>query len=135
MKKAKMLSKLKKMTGPTRLPVEEKPVLMKGQIAANVLNIRAKASTDSDVVGKLKKNDIVEIIGIGEQWYEIHHNDGNAFVFAKFVEPLLKTGRVNANKLNIRSLPNLDAEKIGLLTADKKIIIVDEIDGWYKNKI
>jgi hypothetical protein len=134
MKKAKMLSKLKKMTGPTRLPVEEKPVLMKGQIAANVLNIRAKASTDSDVVGKLKKNDIVEIIGIGEQWYEIHHNDGNAFVFAKFVEPLLKTGRVNANKLNIRSLPNLDAEKIGLLTADKKIIIVDEIDGWYKIK-
>jgi hypothetical protein len=134
MKKAKMLSKLKKMTGPTRLPVEEKPVLMKGQIAANVLNIRAKASTDSDVVGKLKKNDIVEIIGIGEQWYEIHHNDGNAFVFAKFVEPLLKTGRVNANKLNIRSLPNLDAEKLGLLTADKKIIIVDEIDGWYKIK-
>ena len=39
MKKAKMLSKLRKMTGPTRRPVEEKPLLMKGQIIANKLNI------------------------------------------------------------------------------------------------
>ncbi|NJO92907.1 MAG: SH3 domain-containing protein [Chloroflexia bacterium] len=71
MKKAKMLTKLKNMSGPTRLPIEEKPLLMKGQITANLLNIRAKASTDSDVVGKLQKNDVVEIIGIGEKWYEI----------------------------------------------------------------
>jgi len=134
MKKAKMLSKLKKMTGPTRLPVEEKPLLMKGQIIANALNIRSKASTDSDVVGKLKKNDIVEIISIGKKWYEIHYNNGNAFVFAKFVKPLLKSGVVNANLLNIRSLPNKDSEKIGRLTKDKKVIIVDEIDGWYKIK-
>lgn len=134
MKKAKMLSKLKKMTGPTRLPVEEKPVLMKGQIDANVLNIRSKASTDSDVLGKLKRNDIVEIIGIGEKWYEIHYNNGSAFVFAKYIKPLLKSGRVNANLLNIRSLPNLDAEKLGRLTKDKKVIIVDEIDCWYKIK-
>jgi hypothetical protein len=134
MKKAKMLSKLKKMTGPTRMPVEEKPLLMKGQIIANVLNIRSKATTDSDVVGKLKKNDIVEIIGIGEKWFEIQYNNDNAFVFAKFVQPLLKSGKVNANLLNIRSLPNLDSEKLGRLTRDKKVIIVDEIDGWYKIK-
>ena len=97
MKKAKMLSKLKKMTGPTRLPVEEKPILMKGQIIANVLNIRSSASTEGDVVGKLKKNDVVDIISIGENWYEIHYNNANAFVFAKFVKPLLKSGIVNAN--------------------------------------
>ena len=129
-----MLSKLKKMTGPTRLPVEEKPILMKGQIIANVLNIRSSASTEGDVVGKLKKNDVVDIISIGENWYEIHYNNANAFVFAKFVKPLLKSGIVNANLLNIRSLPNKDSEKIGRLTKDNKVIIVDEIDGWYKIK-
>lgn len=129
-----MITKLSRMTGPTRMPIEEKPVLMKGQIIANVLNIRSKATTNSDVLGKLKKDDIVEIVSIGDKWFEIHFNNGSAFVFAKFVKPLIKSGSVNANLLNIRSLPNKDSEKIGRLTRDKKVIIVDEIDGWYKIK-
>jgi len=134
MKKAKMLTKLKEMSGPTRKPVEEKPVLMKGKVNANVLNIRSQPSTDSDVVGKLGKDDIVEIIGIETDWYEIHYNNASAYVFAKFIEEMLKSGVINANLLNIRSLPNKDSEVIGRLTKDNKVIIVDEIDGWYKIK-
>lgn len=129
-----MLTKLKEMSGPTRKPVEEKPVLMKGKVNANVLNIRSQPSTDSDVVGKLGKDDIVEIIGIETDWYEIHYNNASAYVFAKFIEEMLKSGVINANLLNIRSLPNKDSEVIGRLTKDNKVIIVDEIDGWYKIK-
>lgn len=134
MKKAKMLTKLKEMSEPTRRPIEEKPLLMKGRVNANLLNIRSEPNTNCDVVGKLKRDDMVEIIGIEDDWYEIHHNNSSAFVFAKFIEELVKSGVINANLLNVRALPNRDAEKLGRLTRDNKVIIVDEIDGWYKIK-
>ncbi len=134
MKTVKMISKLRKMNAPTRLPIEQKKVLMRGQIIANKLNIRDAASTKSNVVGKLRKNDIVEILDIGDKWYEIKYANGSAFVFAKFVKPLLKSGTVNANLLNIRSLPNKDSEKIGRLKRNNKVIIIEEVDSWYKIK-
>ncbi len=129
-----MLSKLRKMTVPTRLPVEQKEIIMKGQVIANKLNIREKASTKSNVVGRLVKNNIVQIVDIGEKWYEILYANGTAFVYAKFVKPLLKSGWVNANLLNIRSLPNKNSEKIGRLKRNNKVIILEEVDSWYKIK-
>lgn len=129
-----MLAKLRKMTAPLGMPVKEKQILMRGQIIANKLNVRAEASTKSDVVGKLSKNNIVQIVDIGDKWYEILYNTERAFVFAKFVKPLLKSGTVNANLLNIRSLPNRDSEKIGRLKRNNKVIIIEEVDGWYKIK-
>lgn len=129
-----MISKLKKTVGKTRQPVEEKPIIMKGKVNANVLNIRNKSDESGDVVGKLKKDDIVEIIGIEDAWYEIKFNDSSAFVFAKFIEEIIKSGSVTANLLNVRSLPNQDSEVVGQLTKDKNVIIVDEIESWYRIK-
>ena len=107
MKKAKMLTRLKRMTGVVRQPVdkkteekkvtEEKTLIMKGKITAKVLNVRSDASLDSEVLGKLKKNDLVEIVGIEEKWYEIQFSDSSAFVSAKFVNPLIKSGVVTVN--------------------------------------
>ncbi len=107
---------------------------MKGKVNANLLNIRAQASLSSDVIGKLKKDDLVEIIKLQGDWYEIKYQDSNAFVAAKFIVEMVKTGVVNANLLNIRSLPNKDSEKISRLTKDMEVTIVDELDGWYKIK-
>jgi hypothetical protein len=107
---------------------------MKGKVIANVLNIRNQASKEGDIVGKLTKDDLVEIISLKDSWYEIKFKDSIAFVFAEFIEELVKIGIVNANLLNIRNLPNKDSEKIDRLTKDAEVIIVDEIDGWYKIK-
>ena len=127
------------MTGPVRQPVErkedvEKPVLMKGKVIANVLNVRSDSSLNSDVIGKLKRNELVEVIGIEENWYEIHFNESSVFVSANFIKPIIKSGRVNANILNVRSLPNRESDVIGKLKRDKKIIIVDELEGWHRIK-
>ena len=107
---------------------------MKGKINANLLNIRSKASLSSDVIGKLKKDDVVEIVSLQGEWYEIKNQDATAFVAAKFVTELVKTGVVTANLLNIRSLPNLDAAKLDTLKKDQEITIVDEMDKWYQIK-
>jgi SH3-like domain-containing protein len=107
---------------------------MKGKVNANLLNIRSQPSTTSDVIGKLKKDDVIEIVQLQGEWYEIKYQDSSAFVAAKFIVEMVQTGAVNANLLNIRSLPNMDAEKIGQLTKDQQIAIVDTMDQWYKIK-
>jgi hypothetical protein len=131
---ADMLSGPKDIGESTRKPVEEKLVIMKGKVIANVLNIRAQPSKGADVIGKLAKNNQVDILGLNDGWYEIKFKDSNAFVVAEFVEELMKTGVVNSNLLNIRNLPNKDAEKIDQISKGKEVTIVDEIDGWFKIK-
>ena len=143
MKKAKMLGRLKRMTGPVRQvaksvdkkeQAEEKSLIMKGRIQAKVLNVRSSSSLKSEVVGKLKKNDIVEIVSILDKWYEIQYNDSYAFVSAKFVKPLIKSGVVLAKILNVRSLPNSNSDVIGKLKKDKSVIVVDQLEGWLRIK-
>jgi hypothetical protein len=107
---------------------------MKGKVNANLLNIREKASLESDVIGKLKRDDIVEIVKSHGDWYEIKHLDSSAFVAAKFIMEMVKIGTVNANLLNIRSLPSKEADKLALLKRDQQVVIVDVLDGWYKIK-
>ncbi len=143
MKKSKMLIKLKRMGDSGRRIVarrkreekpEEKIVLMKGKVTAKVLNVRDKDSLNSNVIGKLKKDETVEIIGIDDDWFEILFNESSAFVSAKYINPLIKSGIVTAKLLNVRSLPNLESEVIGKLKKDKKVIIVDELNNWYRIK-
>ncbi|MCF6243177.1 MAG: N-acetylmuramidase domain-containing protein [Bacteroidales bacterium] len=142
MKKSKMLIKLKRMTGPGRRVVgrkrkeepQEKQIIMKGKVTAKVLNVRDEMSLDSNVIGKLNKNEIVEIIGIEDDWFEILFNDASAFVASKFINPLIKTGVVTAKLLNVRSLPNIESEVVGKLKKDKKVILLDELNNWYRIK-
>lgn len=47
-----------------------------------LLNIRADASIDSPVVGKLKKGDIVEVGELKDGFYKIN----NGWVMAKFIK-------------------------------------------------
>ncbi len=138
-----MLIKLKRMTGPGRRVLigrkrkeepDEKQVIMKGKVTARVLNVRDDRSLNSNVIGKYNKNEIVEIIGIEDNWYEILFNDASAFVSAKYINPLIKKGIVTAKLLNVRSLPNIEAEVVGKLKKDKKVIVVDELDNWLRIK-
>jgi len=108
---------------------------MKGKVNANLLNIRSLPNTTSDVIGKLKKDDIVEINSLQGDWYEIKLQDSKAYVAAKFIVEMTKIGVVNANLLNIRSLPNLEAGKLDTLKKDEEVTIVEDIDKWYKIKL
>jgi len=140
MKKAKMLTRLRRMTGRVRQVRKtsksdvEKTLIMRGKVSAKVLNVRSTSSLDAEVIGKLKKSEIVEIVGIEEKWYEIQFNESYGFVSAKFINPQIKSGTVVANLLNVRSLPNKESDVVGKLKKDKKVIVVDILEGWLRIK-
>ena len=63
---------------------------LKGLVTAGVLNIRETAATDGTVLGKLKKNDKVDIIQKIEDWYKIRFENKAAFVASKYISPILE---------------------------------------------
>lgn len=56
-----------------------------GVITANVLNVRAQPNTNSAIVGKLYKNNPVNILQEMQEWLRVKFENREAFVYKKYV--------------------------------------------------
>ena len=58
-----------------------------GTVTSDELNVRSAASTNSNSMGKLHKNDIVSILEEeNDEWYKIDYDDNIGFVYKEYVE-------------------------------------------------
>ena len=61
-------------------------------IQSGSLNVRAQSNTSSEVIGKVYKDDIVQILGQSGAWYQVTTQDGvQGYVSAAYVEVLNET--------------------------------------------
>ena len=61
-------------------------------IQSGSLNVRAQGNTSSEVIGKVYKDDIVQIMGQSGAWYQVTTQDGvQGYVSAAYVEVLNET--------------------------------------------
>ena len=105
-----------------------KDAIGKGVITASELNIRSKASTDGEIVGKLKAGDRVEILERSGAWGRIEkgwisldyvYQDGTAGK-----NPA--KGVVLGDQVNIRSGPGTDYGSVGTLKTGDRINILEQ---------
>ncbi|PGW55204.1 enterotoxin [Bacillus thuringiensis] len=55
-------------------------------VTANVLNVRASANTDSEILGKLKKDDIIETTHqVQNDWIQFEYNGKTAYVHVPYL--------------------------------------------------
>ncbi|MFL1666007.1 SH3 domain-containing protein, partial [Bacillus cereus] len=55
-------------------------------VTANVLNVRAEANTNSEVLGKLKKDDVIETTNqVQNEWLQFEYNGKTAYVHVPFL--------------------------------------------------
>lgn len=122
------------------------PVIGKGKVTTTSLNIRSSPSvSQGTIVGKLKKNEIFEVIGNHENWIEIKHSNRPAFISksAQYIELLdadskpvgpvtsfVKVNSGNSATLNVRTLPSINGTIIGKLKNGTTIEIYGKKDGW-----
>ncbi len=59
-----------------------------GRVTVNILNIRKQPNTESQVLGKLHKGDIVSVLREYNDWIKIQHNNAEAYIYKEFVELL-----------------------------------------------
>ncbi|WP_141436367.1 cell wall-binding protein EntC [Bacillus cereus] len=72
-------------------------------VTANVLNVRAGANTDSEIIGKLKKDDVIETTHqVQNDWIQFEYNGKTAYVHVPYL-----TG-----KAPVKVQPAVKAEKV-----------------------
>ena len=148
-------------TTPTETQAEEKgePVNIKGVIAANGLNIRAEASTSSDIKGSYNKGDVVTILetknGWGRTnkgWIKMEYVNTNTTTTNNNTDKDKDTnkdddkttvnivsngsttvqfrGVVTAKDLNIRADASQSAERVGNYTYGNRVEILQKDGNW-----
>jgi len=129
-----------------------------GTVKASTLNVRKGPGTEYSLIGTLKSNEKVEVIGESGQWYQIKFGNTTGYVSKSYIafepkqdkpqtpvdpappsEPALppskdekKTGVVTASALNIRSGPGTNNKIVGVVVKGKKVTVHEKVGEWYK---
>lgn len=107
------------------------------------LNMRESASRDGKIVGKLLGGSACEILDdeSAEGWYQVSSGGLTGYISSEFVltgeaakmeafEQVKKMAVITADKLNVRSEPNPDAQVLEQVLKNERYSIVGEQDGW-----
>ena len=96
-----------------------------GKLIANKVRIRAKPDLDSPIIRQMNKNDLLLVVGESNDFYAIEPlKDTKAYVFRSYVLDNV----VEANRVNVRLEPHIDAPIIGQLQ------IGNRVDGYVCTK-
>lgn len=111
----------------------------KGVVIAKDVNVRSGADTTASVIATLSLGEYVQIIDSEDDWYLIQLSNGNqGWVYNDLVVPmydnkdLMKKGIVNGNGVNVRELPNVNANVIKSLNKGSEVKLVGENAEWYE---
>ncbi len=90
-----------------------------GKLTNNKVRIRAKADLESPIIRQMSKNDHLLIIGEEGEFFAIEPlKDTKAYVFRSYILDNV----VEANRVNVRLEPHVDAPIIGQLKAGDKVL-------------
>lgn len=89
-----------------------------GKVQANKVRLRAKADLESHIIRQVGKNDLLLIVGEEGDFYAVQPpKDTKAYVFRSYVLDNV----VEANRVNVRLEPHVDAPIIGQLQGGEKV--------------
>lgn len=130
-------------------PVEElepKPSIYSDigiSIANSYVNIRDKATTNSEINGKLHKNSAAKILDSVDDWYYIESGSVRGYVKTTYIktglpdeELIEKYGilriSVNTDGLNVREEPDIESNKMTVVYQNELYPVINLQDEWLK---
>ncbi|MBQ4537321.1 MAG: C40 family peptidase [Lachnospiraceae bacterium] len=111
------------------------------------LNVRAEASKDSKLVGKMPKDAACEVIDVNDGWAQIKSGEVEGYVSAEFLligpdaklraKELVQTVAVaKTDGLNVRQAPSTDSPVMTQILKGEELEYVETLeDGWVKVSI
>lgn len=107
------------------------------------LNVRAAASTDAEIVGKMPNNAGCEILGVEGEWTKIQSGDVEGYVKTEYLlsgeaalaraEEVKQTiATVTTTTLYVREQPNTECSVITMMPMGEELEVVEILDGWVK---
>ena len=112
---------------------------------ASSVNVRSGPSTSNSILGKLNKNDKVEVISESGSWSKINYKGSTAYVSSQYLsdkkveddkdeEVKVSNKKVTASTLNVRSGPSTSHSIIGTLYKGNVVKPLSQDNGWVKVK-
>lgn len=109
-----------------------------GIVQSNGLRLRAKPSTNADIISSASYGDSVVIIREVDGWYLVDYNLDIGYMSADYItfkereNVELGYGKVNTSAVNMRSTPSSDGDMVCQLAYGDKAYIIGFNCGWYK---
>lgn len=108
------------------------------------LSIRSEASSDSEVIGKLRSGDVATLVDVFDGWYEIESGNAHGFVSADFCVTGIEAyelamdvcdtyATTDVAGLRIRSEASEDSSILKVVSKGTKLTVnsdAEEVDGW-----
>ena len=110
-----------------------------GTVQGGSVNLRARASTSSDVVESLAKDTAVTLLGMTGEWYYVSAPSGKTgYIRHDYIlltgNSLIAQGKVSGSAVNYRTGPATSYSVISQLSLDTQLGIYGMVNGWYKVK-
>ena len=107
-------------------------------ITGNRLRLRASASTSAKTLDYAAKGDVAVVISKQGKWYKVIYNNQTGYMHRDYLNVLTKEnvelgyGRVNANKVNMRSGASTSKKVLTQSNKGDMAYIIGVNTGWYK---
>lgn len=109
------------------------------RITTSNLNVRSQPNTNGSILGQVHLNDVYDIQGSQNGWYQISFNNRTGWVSGSFVSEISVprefaideiSGRVTASSLNVRSGPGTSHSIVGSLRSGDTVSILNQQNEW-----
>ena len=115
-------------------------------ISEGNLNIRKKATIDSEIVGKMTKNNACEILGTKDDWTKIKSGSVTGYVKSEYLytgddaikvaeKAVITVATVNTTTLRVRKKPSVDSSVVSLVGEGEDLTVEKIVDDWYKVEV
>lgn len=110
------------------------------------VNVRAEASEESEIVGKLYNHSVGDLLETEGDWIKIKSGNTTGYVKGEYVvtgeeavalakEVGVRTAVVTTTTLYVREAPSMGAAVIGMVPIEDELTVSEELEGWVRVSI
>lgn len=103
-----------------------------GQASGTDVNVRAEASTDAEVLGKIDKGTEYTVLDKDGEWFVISYNDGEAYVSEDYFEVTKADAYIEGSSVNLREKASASANSLGKFADGDYVTVTGQNAGWYR---
>lgn len=103
-----------------------------GQASGTNVNVRAEASSDAEVLGRIDKGTAYAVLEKSGGWVAISFEGGTGYVSADYFEVTEAEGTIDGSGINVRKKATTSADSLGKLSNGDSVTVTGRNDEWYR---
>ena len=103
-----------------------------GQASGTNVNVRAGASTNTNVLGKINKGTEYTVLDRVDNWFKISYNGATGYVFADYFSVTKADGSITGFGVNLREKATTASNSLKKFNSGDAVTVTGQNDGWYR---